>query len=267
MTESSRTHILQRLTVVLSSPAYAGNVGAVARVMANFGVRRGILVAPRCDVNSLEARQYATGSSSIILATMNSVKNLSEALTDANTVIAFTRRTGQMRQPTIALQDIAGRLQLGKVTLVFGPEESGLTDEDVLLCSNVLTLDVSEAMPSVNLSHAVAVVLSHVFKQLSAGSADAAASAGTTVSAMDSTNLTTNLATNLSAESSFNAILADDFHNLSRRLREALLHSEAAGRVSNAERLARILSQTLARSNLDSSELAAWHGLISAINS
>ena len=255
MTQSSHAKLLERLTVVLSRPAHAGNVGAVARVMANFGVRRGLLVAPRCDVNSLEARQYATGNSAIVLATMNSVKNLSEALRDANTVIAFTRRTGQMRQPTIALQDVVGRLLVGKVTLVFGPEESGLTDEDVLLCSNVLTLDVSAAMPSVNLSHAVAVVLSHIFKQVSALSVDTAAS----VAPSESTDAPTN--------SSFNVILADDFHNLSRRLKEALQHSEAAGRVANAERLARILSQTLVRANLDSSEMAAWHGLISAINS
>ena len=112
-----------------------------------------------------------------------------------------------------------------------------------------------ELMPSVNLSHAVAVVLSHIFKQVSALSVDTAAS----VAPSESTDAPTN--------SSFNVILADDFHNLSRRLKEALQHSEAAGRVANAERLARILSQTLVRANLDSSEMAAWHGLISAINS
>ena len=253
MTDANRTNILERLTVVLSRPAYAGNVGAVARVLANFGVRRCILVAPRCDINSLEARQYATGHSSVVLATMETVKNLSDTLSEANIVIAVTRRTGQMRQPTITIHDIAGRLRAGKVTLVFGPEESGLTDEDVQLCTNILTLDVSPTMASLNLSHAVAVVLSHVFSQLSAVPTETSeANLGRVVE-------------NLPADSNNNVILAHEFQNLCRRLQDALRHSEASGRVANADRLARILSQTLAKANLDGSELAAWHGLISVI--
>ncbi len=266
MTHGNCTDVLERLTIVLSRPAYAGNVGAVARVMANFGVRRGILVAPRCDVNSLEARQYATGNSSVILATLESAKTLSETvsekLRDATTVIAVTRRTGQMRQPSIAIQDIAGRLRTGKVTLVFGPEESGLTDEDVQLCTNILTLDVSQTMPSLNLSHAVAVVLSHIFKQISDESQNSANILTKNAMVGDPGNPSSYS----QSRSSLNVILAGDFQNLSRRLLEVLRLCEASERVANADRLSRILSQTLARANLDASELAAWHGLISAFN-
>jgi len=159
----SRIELLSRLTVVLTRPSFAGNIGATARVMASFDVRRGILVSPRCDVNSLEARQYATGSSAVTLATMATVQSLREALVGAKTAVAMTRRTGNMRQPIISFDTLSERLAQGNLCLVFGPEESGLTDDDVALCSDILTLDVSEQMKSLNLSHAVAVTLSQIY--------------------------------------------------------------------------------------------------------
>lgn len=241
MSDSSlkfREDALSRLTVVLARPAFAGNVGAVARVMANFGVKRGYLVAPRCDINSVEARQYATGSSAVTLATMNVVKSLRDSLISSNTVIAVTRRTGQMRKPSLSLSDVASRLASGNVTLVFGPEETGLSDDDVHACTDILTLNVSDEMQSLNLSHAVAVVLSRVFDSLSSDG----------------------------VVTSSNVISASEFAALSERLVRELVKLQDSGRLSNGERLARILSQSLARARLDASELSSWHGLLGVLS-
>ena len=116
-----RNALLGRLSVALVRTAYPGNVGAAARVMTNFGVRRGTLVSPRCDINSVEARQYATGPSALTLATMNTVKSLSDCSAGYSSVIALTRRTGQLRKPSVSLSEIPQKLQSGQVLLVFGP--------------------------------------------------------------------------------------------------------------------------------------------------
>jgi tRNA/rRNA methyltransferase len=234
-----RDELLSRLSVVLARPAFAGNIGASARVMANFGVRQGILVAPRCDINSLEARQYATGSSAVTLATLATVGSLREALVGVTTAVAVTRRTGKMRQPTVTYEAISERLAQGRVCLVFGPEESGLTDDDLTYCSDILTLDVSEQMPSMNLSHAVAVTLAGVFSHCTNPVA-----AGT--ERRDRPDVA-------------------NIHGLTERLRDALIALESRGLVVHSDHLARILSANLRRSRPDASEYDAWQSVISAI--
>jgi TrmH family RNA methyltransferase len=233
-----RNALLGRLSVALVRTAYPGNIGAAARVMTNFGVRRGTLVSPRCDSNSVEARQYATGPSALTLATMNTVKSLVDCSAGYSSVIALTRRTGQLRKPSVSLSEIPQKLQSGQVLLVFGPEEDGLSDAEIKQCTDVLTLDVSPMMPSLNLSHAVAVVLSHTYDRLKAVTSEPAPA-----SVVDATEL-------LSLFGSLEANL--------KRL-------QSAGKLANAERLSRLLSQTLSRAQLDEHELAAWHGFLSLL--
>lgn len=235
--QTGREELLNRLNLVLVRPAFAGNVGAVARVMTNFGVRRGFLVAPRCDTGSVEARQFATGPSAITLATMQTVRTLKEMMTDEISVVALTRRTGQLRKPTLTVQGIVDRLQLGRVAVVFGPEESGLTDEEIRQCSDIITLPVSEAMPSLNLSHAVAIVLGRVFEEC---------------------------ATRSPAQS-VDSATATEFLALMNHLKSKLESLEASGEMQNGARLTRILSQALARAQLNATEVTAWHALFSVI--
>lgn len=232
-----RDVLLARLSVALVRTAYAGNAGAVARVMTNFGVRQGTLVSPRCDINSIDARQYATGPSALTLATMNTVKSIDACVAGFGSVVAVTRRTGQMRKAGVTLNDVISRLQSGSVLLVFGPEEAGLSDEEVQSCTDILTLEVSPAMPSLNLSHAVAVVLSQIYSMLGTLQPDAKPAS----SAVDASEL-------LSLYERFGAVLKD---------------LQSARKLANAERLSRILSQSLSRARLDDHELAAWHGFLS----
>ncbi len=235
----TRDALLDRLVVVLAKPAFSGNIGATARVMANFGVRQGVLVAPRCDMNSLEARQYATGISAVTLATMSTVGSLREALVGASSAVAVTRRTGKMRKPSMVISDLSQRLSQGRVCVVFGPEESGLTEEDLSHCSEVLTLDVSDQMPSMNLSHAVAVTLSQLFAHLSTGN--------NSISSLDS----------------FPEV--SELTSMTDRLREMLQFLEAQSFCSNSEHLAHILTSNLRRARPNHAELAAWQGFMSAI--
>lgn len=156
------------LRIVLVSPMHAANVGAVARLCGNFAVDEVFIVEPRCDVFSPEAYAVATSHAHSILEKFERVGSLRDALADCETVIGFSRRVGDMRRPDLSWAQL-GELSAveGRVCLVFGPEDTGLSQDDLTLCSSICALPTHPKIPSLNLSQAVAVVLSGVLWQSS----------------------------------------------------------------------------------------------------
>ena len=150
---------------MLIRPREASNVGAVARVMSNFGVRNAILVAPRCDSSSIDARQNATGSGAVTLATMRVVRSFQEFSAENHVLVAVTTKVPAAPAQILTLGDVCAKLQSEPVSLVFGPEETGLSDADLQHCTHVVRMPVADGAANLNLSHAVAIVLSRVFEK------------------------------------------------------------------------------------------------------
>lgn len=147
--------------VVLVSPKYAGNVGACARLLANFGVSAWTLVGPRCRLKSVESEQWATGPSKQLLETVTEAATLREAAGDYKIVVGFTRRLGATRAPSVELQELHC-LPRESLALVFGSEDNGLNEDDLNLCTHICTIPTDPHWPSLNLSHAVAIALSRM---------------------------------------------------------------------------------------------------------
>ncbi len=157
------------LHLVLVEPAGARNLGSVARLCANFGVAELRLVAPRCDPLGAEARQMAVHAQAV-LESAPQFADLAAALADCGRVVAATGRLEgaplPLHGPAAALDWLgaapesraagAGPLP---VALVFGREDRGLSNDELLLAGRLLRLDAGLAYDSLNLSHAVAVVL------------------------------------------------------------------------------------------------------------
>jgi len=156
------------LHLVLVEPAGARNLGSVARLCANFGVDELRLVAPRCDPLGAESRQMAVHAQAV-LERAPQFADLAAALADCGRVVAATgRREGAplpLHGPAAALDWLGagppGRLP---VALVFGREDRGLSNDELLMAGRLLRLDAGSAYDSLNLSHAVAVVL-HEWQQ------------------------------------------------------------------------------------------------------
>jgi tRNA/rRNA methyltransferase len=157
-------HGLGLFRLVLVEPRVAGNVGACARVAANFECPDWILVNPLCDPRSAEALKLARGSSDRLLRRVKTVPSLPLALRGCHAAVGFTRRTGHDRKPSIRLEELLtlGR-DRGKTALVFGNEETGLTTSELASCTHLCAIPTSPELGSMNLSHAVAVVLAAVF--------------------------------------------------------------------------------------------------------
>ena len=148
------------LTVVLVEPAGPLNVGSVARLCANFGVAELRLVAPRCDHLGDEARRMAVHGA-WVLEQARLFPSLSAALADCRRVVATSgRRSGEplpLQAPEPALRWLAQAR--GPCALVFGREDRGLSNDELLQAGQLLTLGSGDAYASLNLSHAAALVL------------------------------------------------------------------------------------------------------------
>jgi tRNA/rRNA methyltransferase len=156
---------MDRCRVVLVGTQIAANLGSVARVMRNFGAGDLVLVSPEANRLDQNARQTATRHADELLETCRVVTNLHEALADCILVAGTSARTGGLfRRQTIGPPDeIVERLieatPSGQVALVFGPESSGLTNDEVQLCHFLIHIPTAEEYPALNLAQAVAICL------------------------------------------------------------------------------------------------------------
>ena len=150
------------LVVVLVGPKTPGNVGAVARVMSNFGVHElRIVEGVPYDEDTYKRALHAR----LVLEDAHRFSDFKAALagldfTAATTGITNINDKRHLRNPLTpsALNERIGGME-GTVGLVFGREDYGLYNEELALCDVVVTVSTSPAYPVMNLSHAVAVVL------------------------------------------------------------------------------------------------------------
>lgn len=153
--------LADRTTVVLVSTRYGGNIGAVARAMHNFGFARLRLVSPRGGIDE-DARRLAVYSGEILDRT-EIYDTFETAIAGADIIAGTTRRMGKRRGRFFRPPQFAGEM-LGlpsdkNVALVFGAEDTGLTNEQLDLCNRLVTIPTASEFDSLNLSHAAAVVL------------------------------------------------------------------------------------------------------------
>ena len=161
---SRETSPLESFRVVLTRPMFAGNVGAVARLLSNFQVHDFHLVAPECALDAPEALMFARERSHGFLSSAQIHSELTQATSGCTVAVGFSRRDGVDPQPSISLPDVARLATTGKVALVFGREDSGLSNTELVHCQHLCSIDVSQQNPSLNLSHAVAVVLARLYE-------------------------------------------------------------------------------------------------------
>lgn len=154
--------------VVLVRPHYAGNLGAVARVMHNFGLSRLTLVAPIADRDDREARRLSTHGE-FILDQAQIVPDLLTAVADCTFVAATSANVEGLFRDTgsTALRDGVTRfvsaLSTGPAALVFGPEPSGLTNDEISRCHALWHIPASPEYPALNLAQAAAITLYELF--------------------------------------------------------------------------------------------------------
>lgn len=133
----------------------------MARVAKNFGLTTLAVVEPGVEPDE-ESRRLSTGADDVLAAIVRH-GSLAEAVAQFPVVVATSSLRGRGRARPLELADLPGYLaETGRdapAAFVFGPEQSGLTEDELTRASACLRLPTEPAFPTVNLSHAVAIVL------------------------------------------------------------------------------------------------------------
>jgi tRNA/rRNA methyltransferase len=138
------------------------NIGAVARAMSNFGLTELRLVAPRDGWPNRKAAEMAAGAVHIIEA-VKVFDTFAEAVSDVQHVFATTARPRDMEKLVLEPAEAMAQLteqQLGgwHTALVFGPERTGLENEEVAACNTLITIPTAPENSSLNLAQASVVI-------------------------------------------------------------------------------------------------------------
>ena len=149
---------LDKIRIVLVNTSHTGNIGSVARAMKTMGFSKLYLVDPVNPVDS-HASALAAGATDV-LGNAVVVDTLQEAIADCNTVIGTSARSRTLSWPMVNPVEcgeklLAGTEQEGDVALVFGRENSGLTNEELQLCNFHVCIAANPEYSSLNLAMAV----------------------------------------------------------------------------------------------------------------
>jgi tRNA/rRNA methyltransferase len=167
---------LARVRIILHRPRYPENIGAAARAACNMGIGRLVIVQPENPVEE-RIRMLATHAAGDVVDRMATFDSLKAALQDCRYVVGTTARLGGQRQVVLDPGVMARRLipisRENEIAIVFGPEDRGLTNEDLRLCHALINIPTAD-FSSLNLAQAVMVVCYELF---TAGEKDAGPSA------------------------------------------------------------------------------------------
>src|SRR5688572_19684020 len=168
-----------RVDVVLVRPSRAANVAAAARALKNMGLRSLVLVSPPRGLDRAGARALAYGAWDL-LDSARIAPDLRSAVA-ACTLVAATSARDEGRAATRSPREFAGEAPAlaagGRVAVVFGPEATGLLNEELALCQMRIRVPTHAAQPSLNLAQAVLLIAYELRLSAPVDSPDGAAEA------------------------------------------------------------------------------------------
>ncbi len=159
-TDSPADDPLGNIAIILVRPRFAGNMGAVSRAMKNMGFHRLILVSPATDPLSLEGKMMAT-SAWDILQKAEIFPSLDQALSGFRWAAATSARQGRLRGPFVSPREISPEIitlsRSVPVAILFGPEDKGLTNEELAPCQALVSIPTHPGLASLNLAQSVMI--------------------------------------------------------------------------------------------------------------
>jgi len=160
MTQQTNLSLLKNIRIVLVNTSHPGNIGAAARAMKNMGLSRLTLVKPK-DYPSLEAISRSVGAVDL-LDNAIVVDDLKEAVSDCVWVAGTSARLRTIEWPIFEPRECVQKslevIEQGDIAIVFGRENSGLTNDEMERCNALLHIPTNPDFSSLNIAAAVQVV-------------------------------------------------------------------------------------------------------------
>ena len=159
--------VLDNITIVLKKPRFPENIGAAARAMSNMGLAHLTVVMPE-NYDLTKIRKMATHKAAPIIENAVVTSDMASALSEFTYVAGSTARMGKQRLEFDTPLQLAEKLvqvtPANKTAILFGPEDRGLTNDDIRYCHSLVHIPTAE-FSSLNLSQAVMVIAYEIFKQ------------------------------------------------------------------------------------------------------
>ncbi len=153
------------IVIILLGTKYPGNIGSAARAMFNMGLNQLILAAPQCRIEEESYRMATNGRG--VLDSARTCRSLKTALREIHFLVGTTGRSGgyraKARAPRSLVPSILDHAARQKVGIVFGPEDTGLVDDDLKLCQVLMRIPTQRDAHSINLAQAVMIVCYELF--------------------------------------------------------------------------------------------------------
>jgi len=159
---------MPKFSVILVEPQTAGNIGAVARLMGNFGFKKLYLVNP---VNIDDEAKKRAMHAKDILEKAHTVEDYEGLVSKFSLVVGTSGINTENEKKFLRKAETPDKLSNslseyeGNVALVFGREDKGLNNNELIKCDRLVRIPASEEYPILNLSHAVGIVLYEIFKE------------------------------------------------------------------------------------------------------
>jgi tRNA/rRNA methyltransferase len=171
MNSESRISLLSQIRIILVRTSHPGNVGQVARAMANMGLSELYITSPRfADMTRQpDAISLASGATDV-LESAQIVPDLTTALKGVNCAYAFSARPRDLSPPMRTSGEAASEVMAQfenaltqnapapKIAFVFGAERSGLVNDEVMMCQRLCQIEANPEYNSLNLAQAVQVM-------------------------------------------------------------------------------------------------------------
>lgn len=156
---------LANIAIVLHQPRYPENIGAAARCAMNMGIGKIVAVNP-ANPEREKMLKMATHEAAHLIDNMAVYDDLTVALAPFQYIVGTTARLGRHRQAQETPHELAGRItelsQNNQIALLFGPENTGLSNEEIRYC-HITTSIPTAGFASLNLAQAVIIICYEIF--------------------------------------------------------------------------------------------------------
>ena len=158
---------LGNIHFILIRPQLGENIGSVARAIKNFNIKHLRLVNPRCNWPNQKALATSVGAKDI-LKSAKIYDSVEKSTRDLNIIFASSSRIRKVNKKIISVSNLKEKIKKGKkIGILFGPEASGLSNDEINCANYLVKIPSNEKFSSLNLSHSAIIFCFELFKNFS----------------------------------------------------------------------------------------------------
>ena len=158
---------LGKIYFILVRPQMGENIGSVARAIKNFNIKFLRIVNPRCNWPSQKALATSVGAKDI-LKSAKIYNSIEKAIGDLDIIFASTSRIRKVNKKIISILDFKKKVEKKrKIGILFGPEASGLSNDEISYANYLVKIPTNKKFSSLNLSHSAIIFCFELFQYFS----------------------------------------------------------------------------------------------------